>query len=82
MEHLADADRHRVLKDHHLECAVRSVSGSVSHIEERCCCYLPGSECTDPPEMTKRQAAKAAYLAFQDRYPPVHAHEYRQSLKV
>jgi len=48
----------------HSNCALRAVAGSVAHIERRCSCYIPGAEETDPPGMTKREAADAAAEAF------------------
>jgi len=48
----------------HFECAARGVLGSVAHIERRCSCFVEGSEEGDPPEMTKRQAARAALEAY------------------
>lgn len=45
----------------HTECAYRAVAGSVAHLEKRCSCYVPGSEEGDPPGMTKREAASAAW---------------------
>jgi hypothetical protein len=49
----------------HKECALRSVLGSVAHIERRCSCYVDGATETDPPEMTRREAAKAALAAWE-----------------
>lgn len=48
----------------HVECMMRSVLGSVAHIEKRCSCYVPGSTCNDPPDMSLREAAKAAVRRF------------------
>lgn len=45
----------------HGECSVRSMVGSVAHLKRECSCYVPGATCTDPPGMTRRQAARAAY---------------------
>lgn len=47
----------------HHECQARSVLGSVAHIEGRCGCFVPGAEETDPPGMTRREAAIAAWQA-------------------
>lgn len=44
----------------HYECHMRQVIGSRAHVLGDCSCYVPGSSESDPPEMTKRQAAKAA----------------------
>lgn len=47
----------------HYECAVRTAVGSIGHQLHKCSCY--GGTEEDPPDMTKRQAAKAALeLAF------------------
>jgi hypothetical protein len=43
---------------------MRSALGSVAHIEERCSCFISGSEENDPPGMSKREAAKAAVKAW------------------
>lgn len=47
----------------HRECDFRSVVGSVGHILEQCSCY--GGDEEDPPGMTLREAAIAAW----DIYP-------------
>lgn len=47
----------------HRECAVRLIAGSVGHQEKRCACF--GGDMEDPPNMTKRQAARAAALVFE-----------------
>ena len=57
--HSADEHRIRYL---HYECGLRSVIGSLAHIQGRCSCY-GGSE-DDPPGMSKRQAARAALEAY------------------
>jgi hypothetical protein len=44
----------------HRECHLRSVIGSVAHVQKRCSCYNPGAKETDPPELTKREAARLA----------------------
>lgn len=41
----------------HGECAVRLVIGSVGHLMKVCHCFVPGSTISDPPFVTKRQAA-------------------------
>lgn len=47
----------------HRECAIRLIAGSVGHQEKRCGCF--GGDMEDPPNMTKRQAARAAALVFE-----------------
>lgn len=42
----------------HRECLIRQVVGSVGHLERRCSCH--GGDASDPPEMTRREAARAA----------------------
>jgi hypothetical protein len=49
----------------HRECAFRSIMGSLAHIEGRCSCVVAGATETDPPEMTRREAAKAALAAWE-----------------
>lgn len=60
-EGFAPGDRTRTMGNarYHLECAFRVVVGSVGHILRRCPCY--GGTEDDPPGMTKRQAAQAAF---------------------
>lgn len=43
----------------HVECYFRETVGSVGHLTRRCRCF--GGDYDDPPGMTKRQAAVAAY---------------------
>jgi hypothetical protein len=43
----------------HMECFIRSVVGSVGHQMQQCHCY--GGTVDDPPNMSKREAARAAY---------------------
>jgi hypothetical protein len=50
----------------HLECQLRSVLGSVGHIEGRCSCV--GGDFEDPPGLTPREAAIAAVAAWERRY--------------
>lgn len=44
----------------HYECGMRGIIGSVAHLQRRCSCYVKGASETDPPGMTRREAAKAA----------------------
>lgn len=59
----------------HPECTFRAVCGSVAHIEGRCSCFVPGSTETDPPGMTKRQAARAAVEARRRRHVTLGPHQ-------
>jgi len=45
---------------YHRECFLRTLIGSVAHVEKRCSCYVDGSKESDPPGMAKREAAKLA----------------------
>ncbi len=45
----------------HQECAYRAACGSVAHLSHNCSCYIPGSLAGDPPDMSKREAALAAW---------------------
>ena len=47
----------------HYECGLRSVIGSLAHLQRTCSCY--GGTGHDPPEMTKREAARAAVRLFE-----------------
>jgi hypothetical protein len=51
----------------HRECAMRAILGSVAHIEKRCSCYVPGSQENDPPGLSRREAAKAAVKAWNQK---------------
>lgn len=51
----------------HHECSLRQVIGSLAHVEGRCSCVDPGADETDPPTMSRRQAAQAAVAAWQAR---------------
>jgi hypothetical protein len=48
----------------HTECCFRAGAGSLAHLQGRCSCFVAGSDEGDPPEMTKRQAARAALEYF------------------
>lgn len=43
----------------HTECAFRAVVGGLNHLRGRCSC-CGGDQLPDPPELTKREAARAA----------------------
>ncbi|HET7909680.1 MAG TPA: hypothetical protein VFL19_03140 [Nitrospira sp.] len=51
----------------HAECLFRSIMGSVAHIERRCSCYVDDAPEHDPPGMSRREAAKAAVVAYEKR---------------
>jgi len=53
----------------HYECFMRMSVGSLAHIEKRCSCFVPGAECTDPPEMARREAARVAVAAWHRLQP-------------
>lgn len=50
----------------HRECFIR-LTGSAAHHRRECSCFVPGSTCSDPPGMTKREAARAALDALQEQ---------------
>lgn len=52
---------------YHSECHMRQFLGSLAHIEGRCSCNIPGATETDPPNMTVRQAARAAVEAWENK---------------
>jgi hypothetical protein len=45
---------------YHWACGLRSVIGSVAHLEKRCSCYVERAEEGDDPALTRRQAAEVA----------------------
>lgn len=47
-------------KSMHFNCFLRGLIGSVAHQQQRCSCFVEGGDESDPPEMTRRQAADAA----------------------
>jgi len=49
----------------HHDCFLRSVIGSVGHQLKQCHCY--GGTTEDPPEMSKREAARAAVRLFRSQ---------------
>ena len=51
----------------HRECWLRQGLGGANHINGTCTCR-GGSNPPDPPGLTRREAAKAAIQAFEDRY--------------
>jgi len=50
-------------KPYHFECHIRMIVGSLAHQQRRCSCY--GGTEHDPPGMTLRQAARAAFHFWQ-----------------
>jgi hypothetical protein len=51
----------------HLNCFLRQTTGSVAHVLKTCSCYVPGASETDPPELTKRQAADLAVELYEEK---------------
>lgn len=47
----------------HTECAARMVIGGMNHLLGRCTC-CGGTEPPDPPDLTKREAARNALAVF------------------
>lgn len=50
----------------HKECELRSVLGSLGHMMRKCSCYVTDKRLAvdDPPHLTRREAAKAAWDFF------------------
>jgi hypothetical protein len=61
---LAGERNHVGFKDMHVECGFRAVIGSVAHVLRRCSCYMSDSTLSDPPGLTKREAARAAHTLW------------------
>jgi len=51
---------------YHYECYMRMIVGGTNHLNKTCKCF-GGSDEPDPPEMTKRQAALAAFDLWQKK---------------
>jgi hypothetical protein len=51
----------------HCECMFRMVCGSVTHVRQTCSCYGGTDTDLDPPNLTKRQAAKAALDEYRNQ---------------
>ena len=58
-------------RTYHIECAARGIIGSLCHLKRECSCFVPGSDHLDPPDMTRREAAVAAWNYFQEHGPTV-----------
>lgn len=48
----------------HRECDLRAIVGAVGHLIGRCSCH--GGTMGDPPYLTRRQAARAATILFEE----------------
>jgi hypothetical protein len=48
----------------HFECKLRAILGGLNHMKGTCSC-CGGTDDPDPPGMTRREAAKAAYAYWQ-----------------
>lgn len=70
MPHIGDGTFNVEQKPWHVECLTRSISGGLNHLLGRCSC-CGGTEEPDPPEMTKREAAIAAFKHFRSIWVPL-----------
>jgi hypothetical protein len=64
---------HSLLPGYHYECALRASLGSISHVQGTCSCYRNDVVVeSDPPGLTRRQAAKivADYVRHQQLPAP------------
>lgn len=64
---------HSALPGYHYACALRAALGSIGHLQGRCSCHrTDGTAEDDPPELTKRQAARlvADYVRQQQAPQP------------
>jgi len=59
-----DEDGQTTQVHYHRECSFRMIAGSLSHQLRTCSCYVKGATETDPADMTRRDAARAALTAF------------------
>jgi len=51
----------------HVECFLRSILGSVGHQLQLCSCF-GGDDACEPPEMSRRESARAACDLAQNRW--------------
>lgn len=52
---------HSLLPGYHYACAMRVSLGSITHVQERCSCFVKDGtheRDLDPPGLTRRQAAR------------------------
>jgi len=64
---------HSLLPGFHYACALRSTLGPIGHLQRTCGCYVKdGTAESDPPGLTKRQAARlvADYVRQQEAPTP------------
>lgn len=59
---------HAPLTQMHRECVLRNTLGSAGHLQRQCSCY-GGVGTGDPPDATKRDAARLAVVEFTRRTP-------------
>ena len=52
----------------HMECFMRQTIGGLNHLKGNCTCH-GGTEDPDPPELTKREAAREAWAYFRAHGP-------------
>jgi len=64
----------------HYECFIRMLAGSVGHLNKKCSCF--GGTQEDPPDMTKRQAAKAASDLYHQIFEGDFYESYLDSLGI
>jgi len=65
------ADGSWELRLQHRECAARAILGGLNHLQGRCSC-CGGTEPPDPPALSRRQAALAAFAWIQEHtVPPI-----------
>lgn len=54
----------------HYECSMRAIVGGLNHLKGKCIC-CGGTEPPDPPEMSSREAAKAAVQFWEQNGRPI-----------
>jgi hypothetical protein len=67
LPHMVGPNYFRLVAEHY-ECFMRQVLGSVAHQQSRCSCVVCGSHHMDDPELTRRDAARAALVEFERRW--------------
>ena len=52
-----------------LDCFIRGTIGSVAHQLKTCSCFFPGATEGDPPELSRREAARLAVELWEKANP-------------
>jgi hypothetical protein len=65
----------------HSPCGFRAIMGSLAHLQGRCSCVNDTLEETDPPGMTLRQGAEAAFTYWASLTPEERSNSFLRRAK-